>query len=269
MTSRNTFATGICSILFSIFFFTASAQKNIYIGAKAGLSIPSLKAGDGKNVWNKDYESRLGPDFGLLAELPLSKHFSIQAEVDYVAQGGKRNGIQPMSIPEQYLSAFQLAFGTDQDYLFANLNSVSKINYLQVPIMLKYNLPIAFKKKLSLFAQAGPYFGYMVSAKQTVQTDELHVYTDEEGKDEISPFLVKPVFGATMDTTINSLSELHRFNIGIQGGIGLSYAFGQGKIFIEGGGNYGFLYLQKDDEHGKNNIGAATILLGYALNFKL
>ena len=54
--------------------------------------------------------------------------------------------------------------------------------------------------------------------------------------------------------------------MGIQGGVGFQYLLGKGKIFIEGGGNYGFLYLQKGADHGKNSIGAGTVLVGYALN---
>lgn len=34
-------------------------------------------------------------------------------------------------------------------------------------------------------------------------------------------------------------------------------------IFIEGGGNYGFLNIQKGSQNGTNNTGAATAVVGY------
>jgi hypothetical protein len=38
-------------------------------------------------------------------------------------------------------------------------------------------------------------------------------------------------------------------------------------VFIEGGGNYGFLTIQKDSANGKNNTGAGVVNLGYAYTF--
>ena len=38
-------------------------------------------------------------------------------------------------------------------------------------------------------------------------------------------------------------------------------------FFIEGGGNYGFLNIQKGTDNGKNQIGAATVALGYGYTF--
>jgi hypothetical protein len=46
----------------------------------------------------------------------------------------------------------------------------------------------------------------------------------------------------------------------------VNYKINRSKIFIEGGGNYGFLNIQKGTENGKNNTGAATINIGYAHN---
>jgi len=244
-------------------------NKNaLYVGAKAGLSIPSLQAGESKNVWNKNYKSILRVYASVFGEYQISKRFSIQAELAYAAQGGMRNDIQPFAVPAEYLDIFQLAFNTKNDYVFANLKSTSHIDFLQVPIMLKYAYPIAFNNKLSVYVLAGPYFGYMVSAKQIVKSADLHVYSTEELSSEIPQDLVKGFFGESIDTTINSYPELNKFNMGIQGGIGFQYQLGKGKVFIEGGGNYGFLYLQKGDDHGKNNIGAGTVLVGYALNLR-
>jgi hypothetical protein len=244
------------------------AQKNgsLFLGVKGGLSVPSLKAGETENDWNKDYESRQGVYFAIVAEYQLSRHFYFQPELAYASEGGRRNGIQPMSIPEKFLPAFQIFFNTDKDYLYANLNSVSKLNYLQLPLLFKFQYPIAFKGHLQVFAQAGPYIGYLLVSKQEVNADNLRVYLKSDGTNEIPQNLVQQFFGSSIDTTIEAKDELHQWNVGVQGGVGLSWVSGNYKIFIEGGGNYGFIPVQKNDDHGKNNIGAATVLVGYLRN---
>jgi len=120
------------AILISYFFvlllssYSAYAQRNIALGLKGGLSIPNLRSGDSDNEWNKNYTSRRGPYFGIMAEFDFSSYFSLQTEVNYAAQGGKRSGIQPMTIPAEYLALFQQAFKTGKDYIFAGLRSESK-----------------------------------------------------------------------------------------------------------------------------------------------
>lgn len=247
-------------------FFSAQAQgsKEYFIGIKGGLSIPNLTAGASKNVWNQDYKSRIGPNFGVFAEIPLHKNWSLVPELTFAGQGGKRDNIQPMTIPAQYLQMFQAAFNTTNDYAFANLNNVSRINYLQLPIQLKYHRTIGMQGKLDAYLQAGFFGGYIVSAKQIIRSENLKVYLDAAGNQEIPGELVAGFFGTSIDTVIDAKNDLHRWNVGLQGAVGLSYKVGKGKILIEGGGNYGFLYIQKGDEHGKNRIGAGTVLVGYA-----
>lgn len=246
----------------------AVAQNNNYpysVGIKGGISIPNLSSSkDDQNVWNKDYTSRLGPYFGVQFEWQLARHFSLQAELDYVGEGGKRNGIQPMTVPAEYLQAFQQAFNTTNDYLFADLKNVSRINFLQLPILAKYHLPLTYDGRLQVYIQAGPFAGLMVASKQIVKTDDLKVYLDEDGHLQIPQQLSAAFFGTAIDTVIEAKNDLHKFNFGIQGAVGFSYSIGRSKIFIEGGGNYGFLPLQKGDEHGKDHIGAGTLIAGYA-----
>ena len=70
-----------------------------------------------------------------------------------------------------------------------------------------------------------------------------------------------------MITTRDIKDQLHKGNFGIEGDVGFAVNIGASKIFIEGGGNYGFLNIQKGSDNGKNNIGAATVRVGYACKF--
>jgi hypothetical protein len=163
---------------------------------------------------------------------------------------------------------FQQAFHTDKDYVYADYDNVSRINYLQVPIMAKFNFALNQSGRLKFFAQAGPYVAFLVGAKQIIKTDDLKVYLDKEGQQQIPSEQVQPVLGSSLDEKVDAKDELHKANVGVQGGIGLSLDCGRGKFFVEGGGNYGFINIQKGDEHGKNNIGAATIAVGYAIKLQ-
>lgn len=246
----------------------AYSQSPVYVGFKGGISIPNLTSGSAQSDWDEGYSSRIGPNVGVLAEFQFSPLFSIQPEVNYIGEGGKRNGIQPFSIPDEYVAIYQQAFQTDKDYTYADFNNVSRINYIQIPVMAKVNFPLNQNGTLKFFAQVGPYVSFLVSAKQIIKSNDFKVYTDIEGKNQVPAELVSQFFGTKLDTTVDAKNELYKTNVGVQGGVGLSLDYGPGKFFIEGGGNYGFIKIQKGNKHGKNNIGAGTIALGYAIDIR-
>jgi hypothetical protein len=62
--------------------------------------------------------------------------------------------------------------------------------------------------------------------------------------------------------------DLHKANVGVEALAGISRSFGKHEIFLEGGGNYGFVKIQRDAANGKNNTGAAAIEPGYAYKFE-
>jgi hypothetical protein len=220
-------------------------QKNIFIGAKGGISIPNLTAGsDNQNPLSNGFSSRLGADFGVLAEFPINKWFSIQPEIDYSAQGGKHNGLQ--AVPDPYSST--------PPYFYANFKNDARLNYLLIPVTAKFNFGLS--AKFNLYINAGFFAGFLLSAK-TVSTGSSYLYEDPAGQQPVSP-------GAeSFDTTQNIKSSVNTFNFGVIGALGISYDFGPGKIFIEGGGNYGFINIQKYAADGKNYTGAATVHIGY------
>jgi hypothetical protein len=75
----------------------------------------------------------------------------------------------------------------------------------------------------------------------------------------------------SFDASSDIKDQLHKTNFGIDGDIGFSYGFGQARqhsLFVQAGGNYGFLNIQKGTDNGKNHVGAAVANLGYAYAFK-
>ena len=145
-------------------------------------------------------------------------------------------------------------------YIYADFDNEAKLNYIMLSILGKFSFRLGEESPLSVYADAGPFGGYLLSA-HSVTTGSSQLYLDEAMQE---PFPGEPV---SFDNDEDIKDQLHTGNFGITGDLGLSFDFGSSRVFIEGGGNYGFVPIQKDEADGKNRIGAATVRLGYAFNF--
>lgn len=225
--------------------------QSFTLGVRSGISVPNLSAsGSQTNPLNSGYSSRIGPDEAIFGEYHLSSSFSLQAMLEYSSQGGKKNGMQAFPNPN----------GDTPPYLYANFKSEAKLNYLLVPILAKYNWKLGSNSPWRLYVDAGPFAGFLLSAHQ-VTSGSSNIYLDEAGQQQISP---SP---QSFDSTNNIKDQLNTFNFGVSGNVGFAYHFGKNNIFIEGGGNYGFLNIQKGTANGKNQTGAGTVAIGYGYTF--
>lgn len=255
---RSFFCLAVLGLL--IIQFNAHAQ-NVAIGIRGGLSIPNLSAGGSEeNPLNTGYSSRQGPDLGIYAEFKISDLFSIQPMVQYSSQGGKKDGMQAFPTPDAIKAEFQEEQQPAPTYLYANFKSTAKLNYLMIPVLAKFGWNFSKSSPWCIYADAGPFLGFLLSAKQ-VTAGNSNFYLDQAGKQQVTP---SP---QNLDTTQNIKSQLNTTNFGVEGNIGLQYKLKQSYVFIEGGGNYGFLNIQKGTANGKNNTGAATVDIGYAVWF--
>lgn len=125
--------------------------EKVKLGVKAGLNISSLTFDD--NELNSS--DKTGFTAGLMAEIPLAKNFSVQPELLYSQQGMKLS----YSDPEVQNSHYK---------------STIAINYLNIPVMLKYYVV----KGLSL--QAGPQVGILLKANNKYQDNFLGYDNHEE-----------------------------------------------------------------------------------------
>jgi hypothetical protein len=107
-----------------------------------------------------------------------------------------------------------------------------------------------------VYLAAGPFVGFLLSAQQ-VTSGQSALYLDPRGQQAL------PVGPQSFDNTQDIKSQLKGVNFGFEGNVGISYRVGGGAIFIEGGGNYGFVNIQKNAIDGSNNTGAGTVDIGY------
>jgi len=231
------------------------AQK-ITVGAKGGFSIPNLTGGGSENPLNTGYSSRFGPDGGIYGEYHLNGKFSISVGMEYCSQGGLKDKFQAYPTPAEMAPLF--APGTAPTYLYADFKSEAKLDYFLVPVLAKYCWKLDKKNHLHFYAAVGPFAGFLLNAHQVTSGSSL-IYLDEQ-KTMPLPLPAQP-FDA--DTDIKS--DLYTFNTGVSGFVGFSYSFTQKHaLFIEGGGNYGFIPIQKGIANGKNHTGAGVVTIGYA-----
>jgi len=230
-----------------------------YFGIKGGVSIPNLTAGGSvENPLNSGYSSRLGPDFAIFYERKITTAFSLQPELEYSSQGGKKNGFQAFPTPEEFAQFFP----QDQVplYLWANYNSEVKLNYLMLNALAKVGWSFGAESQCRFYVDAGPFAALLISAKQSASGSSI-IYADEQMQLPITPS------AQSFDSAVDIKSELQTGNFGITGNLGFSFDFNSSRIFLEAGGNYGFVNIQKESANGQNKTGAATIRIGYAYNF--
>lgn len=133
---------------------TVAAQtQKVKLGLKAGLNISSLTFDESE----LDSSGKTGFTAGLMVEIPMAKNFSLQPELLYSQQGTK--------------SSF-----SDPDVTNSNFKSTIELNYLNIPVMLKYYVI----KGLSI--QAGPQIGILLKANNKSQ-DNFLGYENHENFD--------------------------------------------------------------------------------------
>jgi hypothetical protein len=238
-------------VAYSLLSVNVSFAQSFWLGAKGGISIPNLSSGgSNNNPLNTGYSSRVGPNFAISGEYQVSKLFSVEAMIEYSSQGGKKKGLQ----------AFPSGM-EEPPYFYADFKSEAKLNYLMLPVLAKFGFDLGDHSPLRLYVDAGPFVGLLLSAKQVTSGSSL-IYADAGGTQPISEQQ------QSFDSKNDIKDELHKGNFGIEGNLGLAYTLGHNnRIFIEGGGNYGFLNIQKGEANGKNQAGAGTVRVGYAYGF--
>ena len=227
-------------------------SQEITIGAKGGLSIPNLSGGGSQNPLSEGWSSRMGADGGIYGEYHVTKPFSISVGLEYSSQGGKKSGLQafPTPVPDQaYISS---------PYLYADFKNNAQYDYLLIPVLAKYTWKISKKSPVRIYASVGPFAGFLLDAKQ-ITSGTSTIYLDPAGQQAL-PGGTQP-----FNATTNIKNDLNSFNVGIEGFVGISYRLNKkSTVFIEGGGNYGFMSIQKGTANGKNYTGAGVVTIGYA-----
>ncbi|KFF25756.1 porin family protein [Chryseobacterium vrystaatense] len=135
-----------------------SSSNPVTFGVKGGMNVSSLSKDEGLD----DQKSKIGFNAGVFANIPIAESFSVQPEVLYSQYGEK--------------SEFKDLFGN-------KFSASTKLDYVTVPVMFQYNLIP------NLFVEAGPEFGFMVSAKNKLKNESNgNSTTSDNYKDQLKTF---------------------------------------------------------------------------------
>src|ERR1035437_3873407 len=229
----------------------STGSSKFSLGIFGGLNIPRLSGGN-NNELSRDYTSRAGEAFGLTSSLDLGSNFSLRVDLIYSSEGGKRDGIQALDA-----SSFN-PLAPAGTYFYAKYNNESILNYAEIPVMLKYLIPL--NKSSRFFVDFGPYVGFLLNAKQKTNGSSI-IYADRAETITVIP--VAQSFVASTDIT----SSINPVNFGITGGGGFSQRISSGEIFRDVGGAYGLVFIKKNKKNGGSHNGNLLIDMGYALHF--
>jgi hypothetical protein len=191
-------------LLISALTFQASAQYSV--GIRGGINI--------SNLWgkyqNSNFETKLGPVFGVVGQYQSNEWFSLHAELNYDAWGTKYNEVVDDGVV--YKTEYK--------------DIVRDANYLTVPVLAKFDLG----KKHRVFAYTGLYFGFLLSANIT--GNEVITNKYDPGDVTSTPF------------DRDYKDELNNFDMGAVLGLGADFKLGESmSIFIDGRYNWGWLYV--------------------------
>ena len=151
----------------------AFAQTSPTFGLKAGVNVSSI-SDDGFD----DTKSKVGFNGGLFLNAPLSEQFSIQPEVLYSQLGAK----------------------TDYTFAGTTFENELKLDYITVPVMFQ------FRATPSFYLEAGPEFGFLVSAKNKATVSNNNGSASDTGeldKDDFNSFNMGLGLGLGYDITPN------------------------------------------------------------------
>ncbi len=223
--------------------------SKLSLGVFGGLNIPQLSGG-GDNEMSRDYTSRLGAAFGVTSSYNLGPALAIQADVLYSSEGGQRNGMQ--AIDGATINP-DVPAGT---YFYADFNNESILNYIEIPLMVKYS--ILERKSSKIYANLGPYFGFLLNATQKTGGSSL-IYADRSGTMPLSP-QAQP-----FDASTDIKNDINAFNFGVTGGVVFAQKLGNGDIFLDLRAAYGLTTVQKDSKNGKSHNGYLLTAFGYSI----
>ena len=226
------FITIAALILGALFIFSATSvfAQYAYFGVKAGVNIATWR-GDDADLLGSIYEKkpRIGFVGGVYSTIVLAKIFALQPELLFTMAGTK----------------YKYDEFSEYDYY------TLKLNYIQLPVLLKFYIPMPGNVKPTIFA--GPYGSYNVSDK----------YYNEW-------YLPSTVWGeGDYDGDISDdFMEVQKFDYGVVFGIGVDFIiFSDKQLTVDARYNLGLANVfdadPLDDPDIKNGTISAMVGIGF------
>jgi len=181
-TRKKIAATLVLLLTTSLAVNAQSKDSNAEFGFKGGVNF--------SNMYTEDVDDNnvlTSFNAGIYAKLPISDALAIQPELLYSRKGA------------------ELVY----DNVFAEGTAKFKLNYIELPVLLKVNLTDNFN------IHAGPYFAYLIDAQVTNETDDgTFDFEDNYDNDDFNKFDYGLSAGVGLD--FESMGIGVRYNYGLQ-----------------------------------------------------
>lgn len=266
------------SLVFGFLLVQSSLFAQVSAGIKGGINIPNLTSPFGGAG---NYSTEVGLDAAVFVNYPITETFAIEPRLEYSGQSAKRDGIQGFPIPggiDKFIDNPILG-NIDSDEIYVDVNSKVKLDFLLLPVMADFGWDFSSGGSFGpgggsffrFYVQGGPYIGYLLNANLELTETETKIYTDKKGDESVLPGTVdigEYMEGEGIDpSSVDVKDEFETINFGLSGNVGLAYYVSEfSSVFLEIGGNYGFMNIQKTGD-GKKRPGALTAGIGYTYHF--
>ncbi len=216
-----------------LFFFVAALPLNAQLGLKGGIAISGLQSS------TKDFTPFLGYEVSWLQHETSNPVFGLQLGMFYTVKISDAFNFQP----ELYF--VQRGYQFDQTPLY-NTNYSLHINYLELPALLGYNLPLDWGFNPIIIA--GPFAALKLSSDKQIRISN----------EEIN----------------GNVSSINNLDFGLVFGINTEFAMWDGELIFDLRINWGFAnvmtqpdeFISISDDPGTVKTRAVTLMTGYRFN---
>ena len=172
-------------LLSTLIFSSVSAQGLSGKGLKAGLNVATLTCNEAG--FDEGKKSRLGFCLGGFVTYNLDEYFAIQPEILFTMKGTKFDYQTQISVPD----------GMGRwDVIDISLKGTEKLNYLEIPILLKIIIPTEGRANPNLFA--GPSLGLKLNSDSDYESSDISGIGDHTKSTDVGI-----IFGGGIDFGLN------------------------------------------------------------------
>jgi|TARA_R110000737_G_scaffold94590_1_gene128409 hypothetical protein len=209
--------------------YTVHKEGKSYFGLVGGINFSLLKITDRYSVLtspevntDKDYDKfgkNRGVQFGIRYSYNFSNTISLQTGFGYQTSGFN------------YFTNYSWADTVNNQNFTREMHHLQKISYFTLPIMARWEMT---KGQLKPFVQGGIFMDFRHQAKKVINYD--NTIDGEETENQLS------------SSSLVSITDYTRkFNMGLMGGIGISYNTKFITIGLESNFRYGFYKIMNDE----------------------
>ena len=202
---------GVFMVLLCAVGFVMPAHAQVKLGVIGGLNLANISF-DPAAGSSPSRATAFGA--GGVVQFRLAENVALQLEPMYLQKGARQEG------------SFEFGFddtGSDSSLSF-NVDVKAKLNYLELPVMLKLEIGTGSTRP---YVMAGPTIGYRLSAKETGSVSG-------------------PGFNEQIDEDVKDLTKSMDFGLGF--GAGVNFPAGRNTVFVQGRYALGLANINNDPE---------------------